>query len=236
MIHAPYELVLCAGSFVDEAPYAHRYDWTRVYHRSTRERREDYMRARDYFFRYDHGVTNVHPRSFLGRLLFGKLFGSSQLLWLAERLHPFLGRGSRRPDVTLDVFIPSSRVPRFMEWYGRAVSHFPMWCVPYRRVRDYEWLSPSFYGGLGDDLLLDLGIYGCKQPETGPDLYEAIEQELLAIGGMKTLISHNRFSERDFWRIWNKDNYDLAKAIGDPKNVFRDLYTKTCRAAQGLPG
>ena len=50
---------------------------------------------------------------------------------------------------------------------------------------------------------------------------------------MKTLISHNYYDENEFWRIWNKPNYERAKAIGDPHNIFRDLYTKTCRAAQG---
>ena len=27
--------------------------------------------------------------------------------------------------------------------------------------------------------------------------------------------------------------YDAAKAITDPKNIFRDLYAKTCKAAMG---
>ena len=31
----------------------------------------------------------------------------------------------------------------------------------------------------------------------------------------------------------NKPNYDAVKAITDPKKLFRDLYTKTCRAAMG---
>ena len=32
----------------------------------------------------------------------------------------------------------------------------------------------------------------------------------------------------------HKRNYDAVKAITDPDNVFRDLYTKTCKAAMGL--
>ena len=27
-----------------------------------------------------------------------------------------------------------------------------------------------------------------------------------------------------------------VSAVTDPRNVFRDLYAKTCRAAMGLPG
>ena len=41
---------------------------------------------------------------------------------------------------------------------------------------------------------------------------------------------------RAFWQIWNKPNHDRVKAITDPDNVFRDLYTKTCQAAMGVAG
>jgi len=62
-----------------------------------------------------------------------------------------------------------------------------------------------------------------------------MEDKLQEIGGLKTLISHNYYSEEDFWKTWNKDNYDKAKARTDPGNIFRDLYSKTCKAAMGLP-
>jgi hypothetical protein len=168
----------------------------------------------------------------VGRLLLGKVVGSSEILRLAERFHRFLP--SARPTVTLDVFLPLSRAEAFLSWYQRAIGHYPLWCVPYARVHDYEWLAPTFYSGLGDRLFLDLAIYGCKQRRGGPNLYRLIEEKLLELGGMKTLISHNHFTEEEFWRIWNKDNYDAAKAIADPHDIFRDLYTKTCRAAQGV--
>jgi hypothetical protein len=106
IIHARDKLVLSIGRFVDEAPYTHRYDWVRVYWKSTGTRREDYLRTIDYFFRYDRGVTNVHPRSFLGRLLFGKLLSSSRLLRLAETFNRFLP--ASRPTVTVDLFLPQS--------------------------------------------------------------------------------------------------------------------------------
>jgi len=37
-IHSPTEYVLCSARFVDEVPYVNRYDWTKIYYRSTRER------------------------------------------------------------------------------------------------------------------------------------------------------------------------------------------------------
>ena len=112
ILHAPSNLVLCLGDFVDDAPYTNRYDWMKVYWESTAERAEDYMRTPDYFFRYDRGVTNVHPKSTLGRLLFGRFVHSAQLLRMAAAL-PWL-LPAERPDVTVDLFLPVSRVAEFM--------------------------------------------------------------------------------------------------------------------------
>jgi FAD/FMN-containing dehydrogenase len=233
IIHSPDELVLSVGRFVDKAPFVNAYDWTKIYYLSTRERAHDYLKTPDYFFRYDRGVTNVHPKSYVGRLLFGKLLGSGNTLKLADKFN-FMFK-SDRPTVILDVFLPFSAAPAFMEWYQRELGHFPLWCVPYKRVHDYEWLDDSFYADMTDQLFLDLAIYGMEQPD-GKNIHRMIEQKLRELGGIKTLISHNYYSKDEFWSIWNKRNYDAVKAITDPNNVFRDLYTKTCRAAMGLTG
>jgi hypothetical protein len=222
--------VLSLGFFVSEAPYTSRYDWTKVYFLSTVARKTDYLETSHYFFRYDHGVTNVHPKSFLGRLFFGKFFGSARLLRGAEwvpRLIP------EKPDVTIDLFIPFSKLDAFLAFYERSFEFRPLWVVPYKRVRDYEWVSKEFVDDLTDSLFIDLAIYGMKQ-EGGRNYYKEIEDELQRLGALKTLISHNYYDEATFWKIWNKPNYDAVKKITDPDNIFRDLWSKTCRATQGL--
>ena len=40
-------------------------------------------------------------------------------------------------------------------WYEREIDFFPLWCVPYRRVHDYEWLVDGFWRDLSDELFLD---------------------------------------------------------------------------------
>jgi FAD/FMN-containing dehydrogenase len=202
----------------------------KVYYQSTSQRREDYLTTPNYFFRYDRGVTNVRPSSFLGRLLFGRFLSSTEMLRLGEKLHWFLPRD--KPTVTLDVFLPFSKVPAFLAWWERELGFFPLWCVPYKRVRDYEWLDPSFYAGMTDELFLDLAIYGMKQ-RGDRNVHKLIEDKLRELGGIKTLISHNYYSKDEFWKIWNAANYAEVKAITDPENLFRDLYSKTCRAAMG---
>jgi FAD/FMN-containing dehydrogenase len=165
--------------------------------------------------------------------LLGWALDSGTMLRLADRLHWMFD--DARPMVTLDVFIPFSKVEEFLAWYEQTFRFYPLWVVPYRRVRDYEWLADSFYAGLQDELFVDLAIYGMKQ--TGDTNYHKLmEDKLRELGGVKTLISHNYYSRDEFWSTWNKRNYDAVKAITDPDNVFRDLYTKTCKAAMGVAG
>jgi hypothetical protein len=225
IIHSPTRYVLSVANFVDEAPYTHSYDWMRIYHISTRKRKEDYLKTPDYFFRYEKGVTNVSPKSFLGRLLFGKFVNATTVLRLVEKFQKIIPKD--KIPITIDTFIPFSKVSEFMEWYGKSVNFFPLWCVPYKIVRKYEWLSDELLNKTEDDLFIDLAIYGMKKNKD-IDYYKILEDKLLDIGAIKTLISTNSYSESDFWRVWNKENYTKVKSITDPQNIFRNLYTKMC--------
>ena len=230
IIHSPTELVLSLGQFVGQAPYSHSYDWMRVYFLSTKTRKEDYLKTPDYFFRYDKGVTNVTPKSFLGRLLFGKFIDSTVILKIVDRLRRFLPE--KMIPVTLDTFIPFSKVTEFMGWYGREIDFFPLWCVPYKRMRPYEWIDSDYLKKTDDELYIDLAIYGLHRQDNAAT-YKLFEDELAELGAIKTLITPNYYSEADFWKIWNKPNYEEVKRLTDPDNIFRDLYTKMCRAARG---
>jgi FAD/FMN-containing dehydrogenase len=231
MVHSPRSYVLSVADFVDDAPYTHNYDWTMAYHESTKKRDEDFLTTSDYFFRYDKGVTHTRPNSFLGRLLFRKFLGSTFFLSFATRYRRFLS--PQAIPITIDVFIPFSKVVTFLEWYEREMGHYPLWCVPYKRVRDYEWLSADFARRNSDELFLDLAVYGMKHKKD-KNYYRLLEEELMEIGGLKTLISGNYYTEPEFWKIWNRDNYDKVKHKTDPDDIFRDLYTKMCRTTRGL--
>ncbi len=233
IIHSPEEYVLSTGNFVDKAPYTHSYEWMNVYYLSTARRKEDYLKTPDYFFRYNKGVTNVYPKSLLGRILFGWFINSNVTLGAANTFRKVIP--SNVIPITVDTFIPFSRINEFMDWFKKEVNHFPLWCVPYKIIRKYEWISDEFLKNVKDELFLDIAIYGMHRDDP-EHYYRIIEEKLMELGGIKTLISTNLYSEKEFWSIWNKENYDFVKRQTDPDNIFRNLYEKMCRASRGLDG
>jgi FAD/FMN-containing dehydrogenase len=231
-IFSPTKHVLCVGRFVDTVPYTNRYEWLTAYCETIPRRSEDYLSTYDYLFRYNRGVTHARPQNKLVRALFGRWIHSDSVLRAANRFHKQL-LPAKDPPVIVDVFVPFSRTAEFMDWYHREQHYYPVWCVPFRRTRDYEWLTPEWWSGIHDPLFLDLAVYGLPQPP-GQNLYKAFEDELQRVNGTKTLISYNYYDEATFWSIWNPETYRAVKQRTDPDNLFRDLYVKTCRAARGL--
>ncbi len=232
IIHSQTKYILSMGNFVDSAPYTNHYDWMKIYYLSTKKRKEDYLKTAQYFFRYEKGVTNVSPKSFLGRLFFGKFLDTTKSLRFVEKFHSLIPE-SKIP-ITIDLFIPFTRLTEFLDWYQKEINHFPLWYVPYKIVRHYEWINPAVMDkNKGEELFIDIAIYGMKKKE-GKNYYKIMEDELTTVGGIKTLISNNYYSEEEFWKTWNKKNYDEVKKITDPDNIFRNLYTKMCKTTQGL--
>ena len=229
IIHSPKKFVLCIGTFVGKAPYTNSYEWMRIFHKATLKREDDYLKTYDYFFRYDAGchwiARNYGLENPVLRFLFGKFFlPSTRMLSLARKFSFLLNR--KKPDVVVDIFVPFSRLEKFMEFYNKEFDFFPLWMVPYKIEKPYPWINPNHLKGVKDHLFIDLAVYGMKQ-RGNKDYYRLMELELMKLRGIKTLISHNSYSREEFWSIWNRKNYYMAKKATDPDSIFGDLYDNT---------
>ena len=229
--HGPDELVLCLGTFAYAAPYTSDYRWLDIYYKSTRVRSEDYLTTEDYCFRYDtecHWLTSTVPPLEWKPVRFavGKLFlGSTNLIRWSKRLAPVLALKTR-PDVVVDVFVPSRRLRDFFAWYTRGLAFYPLWLVPYRMAAPYPWIAPAHAAGFGDDLFIDCAVYGKSNGDPSIDWSQALEEQTYALGGIKTLISRNHHTPEGFWHIYDKHAYETAKSRLDPHGVFPSLYEK----------
>jgi FAD/FMN-containing dehydrogenase len=231
IVHGPDEYVLCLGRFAEKAPYVSSYRWLNIFHKSTRTRTEDFLTTADYFFRYDtecHWLTGTLPplewkavRFAVGKLV----LGSTNLIKWSKRLAPLLGL-KKRPDVVVDLFIPSRRCQEFFDWYEKSFNYWPLWVVPYRIAESYPWVSASHSARQQDDLFLDVAIYGKRNDAPDVDWSQVLEEKAFELDGIKTLISRNHYTRERFWEIYHRDNYAAAKARLDPKGVFPDLYDK----------
>ncbi len=229
IVHSPTECVLCIGTFVDEAPYHSHYNWIGIFYKSTVERKRDFLPTKDYYFRYDtecHWLTRgYHLENKILRFLVGPfVLGSSNILKFADRF-PALVKRDYGPDVIVDVFIPAQNVQKFWEWYVTVFNYFPLWVVPYKIEKRYPWINPSLMKEIKSDLFLDLAIYGFKQ-KGDKNYYKVLEEKVAELGGIKTLITHNYYTETEFWQSYNKDAWEKVKKVTDPKNLFRNLFEK----------
>jgi FAD/FMN-containing dehydrogenase len=63
------------------------------------------------------------------------------------------------------------------------------------------------------------------------DVNRAIEAEVGALGGHKSLYSDSYYDEQTFWRLYGGEAYRTAKRVHDPQKRLPDLYAKAVRRA-----
>jgi FAD/FMN-containing dehydrogenase len=235
IVHGPGQFVLCLGQFVDSPPYVSNYRWLDIFYKSTLNRQEDFLSTLDYCFRYDtecHWLTKTLPplewkpvRFAVGKFV----LGSTNLIRWSKRIEPLLGM-KKRPDVVVDVFIPSRRFNEFYDWYEKDFQFYPLWIVPYRIPEPYPWISAEHASRMRDELFIDCAVYGKVNADPRVDYSQVLEEKTYALDGIKTLISRNHHTPERFWQIYNRPNYDAAKSRLDPRGVFPSLYEKFHRA------
>lgn len=231
IIHDRKTFVACLGKMVDKAPHQSRYDWLKIFYKSTATKTVDYLSTYDYFFRYDtecHWLTKTVPlmERWPARLLLGKMvLGSTNLIKWSKRVAPLM-RMKKRPEVVVDVFIPSERFTDFFKWYEKDFDFFPLWLVPYKPPAPYPWIDDKHAANMKSGLFIDCAIYGKRNDRADIDYSELLEKKTYELGGIKTLISRNHYDRDTFWSIYNKERYDSVKATIDPNGMFNNLYDK----------
>jgi len=233
------DMVLTLGNFTDEAPYTSDYTYKNIYYRSLRVRQEDYLTTEDYLWRWDTDWFWCSKNLFAQQPLIRRLYGRKRLnsvtytklmRWNSRwKLSHYLDKllGWHAEAVIQDVEVPAARAGEFLAFYHDVIRFMPVWVCPtqpYDRQARFD-----LYPLEPDTLHVNFGFWDTirgrtKRPEGHYN--RRIEQQVMALGGMKSLYSDAYFTPAEFWGMYNRPAYARLKQTYDPQGRLRDLYEK----------
>jgi len=237
-VFAPDRLFLTLGRYADRAPHTSDYTYEHIYYRSIPEKRQDWLTVRDFLWRWDtdwfwssRNLLAQQPliRRLYGRARLGSRTYASIMRWnsrigltrLLDRL-----RGLNGESVIQDVDVPLANAEAFLDFHTREIGIWPLWVCPVGpgsnapRYTLYP-MQPTWY--------VNFGFWDVIRTRTRHEpghFNRRIEQQVIALGGIKSLYSDSYFPEDEFERLYGGDAYRALKAKYDPQNVFPDLYAK----------
>jgi FAD/FMN-containing dehydrogenase len=238
------ELYLTLGRFTDEAPRASDYTYLRIYHRSIRTRSRDFLTAAGYVWRWDadwfwcsraFGMENPVLRALAGRrLLTSRFYGKVMRLYRRHRVEErwnrlarLVGNPTAREPVIQDVEIPIEGAADFLGFLLRDVGITPIWLCPVRPT-PAAGRFPLYRMDPGR-LYVNFGFWGSVPLPDGQrpgDPNRAIERQVAALGGRKSLYSTSFYPEDEFWNAYGGEEYRALRRRYDPDGAFWDLYQK----------
>jgi FAD/FMN-containing dehydrogenase len=243
VMFTPGESYLTLGRYTDHEGSASDYTGQQIYYRSIRQRRRDVLSTHDYMWRWDtdwfwcsgaFGVQQpVIRRLWPARLrrsdVYWKIVALANRFDLENRWERCRGR-PRRERVIQDVEIPLERTAEFLRWFVKHVGIEPVWLCPLRLRGDRTW--PLYPLESGREYV-NVGFWA-SVPGTGSDIKRgatnrAIEGQVDAVGGHKSLYSDSFYSRQDFDARYGGEQYAILKQRYDPDQRLLDLYAKAVR-------
>jgi len=244
----PGDLWLTLGRWVDrpdEAGQARASDYTgqKIYYRSIRERTRDCLTVHDYLWRWDTDwfwcssafgvqhpvIRRLWPARYRRSDVYHRLVALDHRFGFGERIDRRKGI-SGRERVVQDVEVPGDRLGEFLDWFDDNVGMSPVWLCP-MMVRtgsagDRPWpLYPMSSG----EVYVNVGFWGSVVvPADSPDgrVNRAIEDEVAALGGHKSLYSDAYYDRSTFDATYGGSTWQDLKQQYDPANRLPSLYDK----------
>jgi FAD/FMN-containing dehydrogenase len=218
------------------------YTGMHIYYRSIQRRRRDVLTTHDYLWRWDTdwfwcsgGLGAQHP---VIRALWPAKLRRSDVYWkivalanrfdVENRFEQWRGR-PRRERVIQDVEIPVERTAEFLRWFVAHVPIEPVWLCPLRLRDERSW--PMYPLKPGQNYV-NVGFWSSvpiPPGGAGSDTNRAIEQQVDAMGGHKSLYSESFYSRAEFDARYSGEHYALLKQRYDPDRRLLDLYAKAVR-------
>jgi FAD/FMN-containing dehydrogenase len=238
-IFAPDRMYLSLARFVDEAPATSDYTGVEaIYYRSIEQKREDWLTAKDYIWRWDTDwfwcSKNVYAQNPLVRRLYGRERLGSRTYSKIMRWNSRVGltraidrmRGVHGESVIQDVDIPVEHAAGFLAFLAREVGIWPVWMCPIGPREDAaRW---SLYP-MERRLYVNFGFWDVVRTREAREpghCNRAIEREVARLAGIKSLYSESFYPREEFDARYGGEAYAALKARYDPRGSFPTLYEK----------
>ncbi len=238
VVFEPGEAYLTLATWTDQVP-ARTSDYTGrdLYFRSLQQRETDTLSMYDYLWRWDtdwfwcsgaFGLQNprirrLWPRRWRRSDVYHRLVGLESRFGVVARIDRARGRPERE-RVIQDIEVPVGQTPAFVRWFDEHVGMRPVWLCPLRATRDW----PSYPLAPGATYV-NVGFWGTVPIEPGAadgDKNRAIEAEVTALGGHKSLYSDAYYDRETFDRLYGVANQQRVRQQTDPDNRLTGLYEK----------
>jgi len=169
-------------------------------------------------------VRRLYGRGRLGSRTYSKIMRWNSRVGLTRGLDRL--RGVHDESVIQDVDIPVERAPAFLDFLAREVGIWPVWMCPIGPQADAaRWtLYP-----MERRLYVNFGFWDVvrSREARGPGhVNRAIEREVAAAGGVKSLYSESYYPRDEFDARYGGPAYAALKAKYDPAGAFPTLYEK----------
>lgn len=235
------EMYISLGTFCDKAPYRSDYTYMLMYYQSIQDREEDYLETYDYLWRWDtdwfwcskhFGVQNLFIRMLFGRRFLNSKTYSKIRRWsgkykVAERLGKIFG-AKRTETIIQDVDLPIEKCVNFFDFFVKHVGILPFWVCP---TKLYDGADKWTLYPMGKGLYVNFGFWDVKESENKEWYYNRlIEKEVKRLGGVKSLYSTVHYPKKEFWELYNGEEYFALKQKYDPSGRFLTLYEKCTKA------
>jgi FAD/FMN-containing dehydrogenase len=239
VMFSPTESYLTLGARADCDGPASDYTGMQIFYRSIQQRHRDVLTTHDYLWRWDTdwfwcsgGLGAQHP---VIRRLWPARMRRSDVYWkivalvnrfdLENRWEVWRGRPLRE-RVIQDVEIPLERTADFLRWFVEHIPIEPVWLCPLRLRGERSW--PLYPLEPGRDYV-NVGFWSSvpiTPGGTGSDANRAIEHQVDALGGHKSLYSDSFYSREEFEARYGGAHYAALKERYDPDGRLLDLYAK----------
>jgi FAD/FMN-containing dehydrogenase len=234
------------------------YTGDEIFYRSIQTRRRDVLTAHDYLWRWDTdwfwcsrafgaqipAVRRLWPRDLLRSDVYWRIVAFENRHRVMARIDRVRGQPARE-RVVQDVEIPLGRTADFVGWFLREVPIEPIWLCPIQLrssgdgardgARDGSSDDPPWplYPLRRDERYVNVGFWSSVPIAPGAgdgDVNRAIEHQVTALGGHKSLYSDAYYDPATFARLYGDAAYRPVKRRYDPDGRFATLYEKAVQA------